>query len=956
MATTKPIQYDPGKPIRVFLASPGDVPDERAFVREHLREILPNTVKRVGQRDIAFEVVSWDDKHDPLTMPAHLTPQEAVIEYKSKPRDCDIVIVIVASRLGTHLSLETLQKPDGTAYQSGTEWEFLDAWTADPQPLIFVFRRTDVPDIKANDRDRREKNRQLDLVEAFFATFTNSDGSARGGYQTYAGLDDFKRKFGTSIETIIPANPRPSEAQPAEASAPIPLPPLCFGRDTDIATITAALTPGAAVFVHGPGGIGKTTITQQAAHHDDVKARFGDRRWFVELDTATDRDTFDAQLLLGLHLDPTAGFAAAAHRLGQAHALLVLDNLETPWEADPLAIEARIGQLAAIPGLTLLASFRGDEHVGGARWSPRHPVAPLSDPDARALFLEIAGAAKSTDPDLPAFLDALGGVPLAICLTARRAARHPTLAGLWGEWERLGPEVASLITGPKHRLTSVPHSIALSLGSSRMTPDAHRLFAILGQCPAGLAPQDRIALLGDAAFAAEEALRGTGLAHLRADRRLDLLPPVRDHARRAHQPEDTDATAWCRHFLDRARAEGGKIMRDGGAEALAALTPEVANIDAALRAARINGLLQPAVAALRGVHGLLSASGAGSPAALAALADACRAADDAAGEAACHFCHALISLRRSDHEGARARYEQALPLYRCVGDVLGEANCIHSLGQIAFDRSDQEGARAQYEEALPLYRRVGAVGGEANCIKHLGDISLRRSDHVGAGAWYEEALPLYRRVGDGVGEANCIQSLGDIALRRSDHGGARARYEEALPLFRRVGNVVGEANCIQSLGDIALERSDHEGARARYGEALPLYRRVGAVLGEANCIQRLGYIALARSEYEEARARYKEALPLFRRVGDVVGEANCLLGHGRVAAGLGDKASARSQAEAALALYQRMHATGNIAITHEDLAAVTEGAERAAHVASAVAAWREMGLEDRAVRAERHFG
>ena len=692
--------------------------------------------------------------------------------------------------------------------------------------------------------------------------------------------------------------------------------PLVVGRDTDIGIITAALTPGAAVFVHGPGGIGKTTIILQAAHHDAVKARFLDRIWFVELDAATDRDTFDSQLLLSLYLSPTDGFTAATDRLRQAPALLVLDNLETPWEADPLAIEARISQLAAIPDLTLLASFRGDEHVGGARWSLRHPVAPLSDPDARALFLEIAGAAKATDPDLPAFLDALGGVPLAIDMTARRAARAATLAGLWGEWGRLGSEVASQTTGTRHRLTSVTHSIALSLLSSRMTPDAHRLFAILGQCPAGLAPQDRIALLGDAAFAAEEALSGIGLAHLRADHRLDLLPPVRDHARRAHQPADADATSWCRHFLDRARTEGGKIMRDGGAEALAVLTPEVANIDAALRTASELGLRQPAVAALDGVYGLLSASGAGSPAALAVLAQACRAADDAASEAACHYWDALIS----------------------------------------FDRSDQEGARSRYEEALPLYRRVGDVPGEANCIRSLGDIALRRSDHEGARARYEEALPLFRRVGAVLGEASCIRSLGDIALRRSDHEGAQARFEEALRLFRRVGAVLGEANCIRSLGNIAFARADYEEARARYEEALPLYRRVGAVLGEANCIESLGDIAFRRSDHEAARARYEEASPLFRRVGDVVGEANCLLGQGRLAAGLGDKASARSQAEAALALYQRMHATQQIAIAHEDLAAVTEGAERAAHVAAAVAAWREMGLEDQAARVERRFG
>ena len=41
----------------------------------------------------------------------------------------------------------------------------------------------------------------------------------------------------------------------------------------------------------------------------------------------------------------------------------------------------------------------------------------------------------------------------------------------------------------------------------------------------------------------------------------------------------------------------------------------------------------------------------------------------------------------------------ALPLFREVGDVRGEANCIWSLGNIALRRSDHEGARAHFEEA-----------------------------------------------------------------------------------------------------------------------------------------------------------------------------------------------------------------------------------------------------------------
>ena len=93
--------------LRVFLASPGDVAEERAFVRDYLDAILPNDPLLQGRA--GFKVVSWDHPHAGTPMPAHLTPQEAVIRFKDRPSDCDIVIVILAARLGTHLALDTFR-------------------------------------------------------------------------------------------------------------------------------------------------------------------------------------------------------------------------------------------------------------------------------------------------------------------------------------------------------------------------------------------------------------------------------------------------------------------------------------------------------------------------------------------------------------------------------------------------------------------------------------------------------------------------------------------------------------------------------------------------------------------------------------------------------------------------------------------------------------------------------
>jgi tetratricopeptide (TPR) repeat protein len=361
---------------------------------------------------------------------------------------------------------------------------------------------------------------------------------------------------------------------------------------------------------------------------------------------------------------------------------------------------------------------------------------------------------------------------------------------------------------------------------------------------------DSRTILSDAQPSNEEIEAGSVLetARLasRPDGRWRLLAPIRETLLADFAPDAEDRARLVSLFLRRA-ALGDYAGTDKWNEVREELATEAGNLDAMIgvgaREPELSEDLGPAVIGLRESHRF---TGLGSYASLSAVAKRFHDAGDLLGEANCSFSQGIIALDRSDHEGARQRYEAALPLYRTAGNVIGEANCFFSLGDIALRRSDHEGARQRYAAALPLFQKAGAVLGEANCIKSLGDIALQRSDHDGARERYEAALPLYRKVGSALGEANCIRRLGEIALDRSDHDGARQRYEAALPLFRRVGDVRGEANCILNLGDITLARSDHDGAGQRYEAALPLYRTVGDLLGEANCILASGILTRRR--------------------------------------------------------------------------------------------------------------
>ncbi len=124
--------------LRVFLSSPGDVVEERDLTRKVADELnsdplLPDNIR--------FEVVGWDDPKTPVPLSATLTPQEAISRGLYRPSECDVVIVIIWSRMGTPLPNE-YRKPNGAPYMSATEWEYEDAYTASPRPEIWVFRRT----------------------------------------------------------------------------------------------------------------------------------------------------------------------------------------------------------------------------------------------------------------------------------------------------------------------------------------------------------------------------------------------------------------------------------------------------------------------------------------------------------------------------------------------------------------------------------------------------------------------------------------------------------------------------------------------------------------------------------------------------------------------------------------------------------------------------------------------
>ena len=745
-------------PRRVFLSHTSelrDFPRGRSFVAA-----AEAAVSRAGDAiaDMAYFPVR-DDK------PADYC--------RAQVRGCDVYVGLIGLRYGSPVR----DRPE----VSYTELEFEAATEAGLPRLVFVLDEdaaVPIPPGRLLDGDpglqARQRAFRVRLLEA---------GVMAG---TFWGPEQLELLVSQALAGTRP----PVTLPPGGGAAGLPARPDVVGRDGEVAAVVAAWlgTRPEPVAVLGAPGIGKSTICLAALHDEAVARRFGDRRWFIRCDGARSAETLLSGLAAELGVvggGPPGGVADQVSAvLGAGLAVVVLDNFETPWAADPLPVEELLRAVAAIPGAGVAITARGTGRPAGLRWRDFAMVSPLPLAEARRLFLAVAGPGLAADPRLEELLAGLDGVPLAVELMAYAAQGQPDLAEVTQRWRDERTAMLTRMGGARREL-SVPVSVEASVTAPLMTGPGRQLLSLLGVLPDGMAREDLAELLPGAGLAAAAVLRQLGLAFSEGDR-LRTLAPIREHTAGAHPPERADLDRAISHYVELAATTGGQVGRSAGAQAVARLQAETGNIAAMLEQAaaqqRIGELADAMVAMVEywrytGFTQL----------ALVTLAEQAIAAHGTIIQQANTWkAFGGLAYYRSDHDGARARYEQALPLYRQVGDVLGEANCIKSLGDIALDRSDHDGARALYEQALPLYRQVGSVLGEANCIRSLGDIALARSDHDGARAQYEQALPLYRQVGDVLGEASCIRSLGDIALARSDHDGARARYEQALPLYRAI--------------------------------------------------------------------------------------------------------------------------------------------------------------------------
>ena len=141
-----------------------------------------------------------------------------------------------------------------------------------------------------------------------------------------------------------------------------------IGRDREKSNIEDLLTTQGArvVTLAGPGGVGKTRLALQAAHH--LVSHFPNGVWLVELAGINDVLAVPAAIAAALGIFPEAGQPlenALEDFLRDKSLMLILDNCEHLIESCAQLVNAFS---SAAAGLVVLATSRIPLHLAGSMW------------------------------------------------------------------------------------------------------------------------------------------------------------------------------------------------------------------------------------------------------------------------------------------------------------------------------------------------------------------------------------------------------------------------------------------------------------------------------------------------------------------------------------------------------------------------------------------------------------
>ncbi|MFF9404208.1 BTAD domain-containing putative transcriptional regulator [Streptomyces anandii] len=647
------------------------------------------------------------------------------------------------------------------------------------------------------------------------------------------------------------------------------------GREDDIAAIRADLGDARLVTLLGPGGAGKTRLSQEAA--EAVRPVPRDGVWLAELAPVDDPAAVPEAVLTAVGARETVLYGAGAEEMRVAVAdrhdepverlvehcsrrrmLLLLDNCEHVVDAAARLVEEL---LARCPHLTVLATSREPLGVPGELV---RPVEPLPDPVALRLFAERGAAVRpgfrvdadeNTAAACAEICRRLDGLPLAIELAAARL-RMLTPAQIAG---RLDDRFRLLTSGSRTVLPRQQTLRAVVDWSWDLLDEDERyvlgrLSVFAGGC--GLAAAE--AVCGPAAFDALGSLVDKSLVVAApapdGEMRYRLLETVAEYAGERLDETGGRAEAERAHltyYRELARTTDVLLRGPGQATAIARFELEYENLRTALRHAVAEKDEQEALCLVLSLVWYWQMR-------------------DLRIEAR-NLCSEVMALGPDPFAEPVRRAE---PVWqRCTdvppplsGELLAEARRGLHLAHLACMDTELDAWQTPESQAkLRVITQVYEPGMPQTCrppglLWFFAVLLTEGMDRMRA--IIDACVETSRRTPGFEWElAGTLQMRANILANRIEWAGDATRdADEALEIFERLGDDWGAAEALSARGESYERKGEYEAAATDFRSAIEHAERLGAHAQAAVLGVRLGAVLLETGEPERGERMLRDTL------------------------------------------------------------------------------------------------
>jgi len=611
-------------------------------------------------------------------------------------------------------------------------------------------------------------------------------------------------------------------AQSSAMTAPlIPRPPqvgFVARRDSDGRDIVERLREELApeksqlVVLHGPGGVGKTTLAAETAR--SLGEDFGGRIAWISADG---RQAFALSTLLDetatqlgredlRQLGAEQKVGAVTLLLAAERPLLVLDNFETIAPDEQTQCVEFLSQHATYPALITTRQKIGSAH---------NITIPAMESDEADEFLKLL-IAQTSDPssfaqvDLERVKEVSARNPLVMQWVIAQIDFAQEANTILDELTHGGGDAAKRVFDRSFELEYLgDDGRAVLLALSLFVPDAAR--ASLAEVAGFGADLKRLneAVKRLASLSLVKATAGgsrliiEGLTRELAKARLSKKEDLYEFRRR-----------FVAYFLSFASAHTRPTSEDF--DALEAEKDNGLNsIDLAFELGDWESVIRMMGALCNGVSGFLLTRGYWEDVVrLSKLAiEAARSFSNEALVAI--FAHnlAITYQNRGELGEARRLYNKNLEIFKKLDNQSGIASTLHQLAMLAQVQGEIEDARGLYNESLQIAKNLGNQSSIAITLHQLAMLAQVQGELETARRLFKESLEIAKKLGDQSGIASTLHQLALLAQVQGGSKEAQRLYEESLEITKKLGDQSSIASTLHDLGILAQTQNELEEAR-----------------------------------------------------------------------------------------------------------------------------------------------